>query len=361
MIKHFLFVFLFLGILGCHEGKVYSEKNVEFMISEQLYEAVKSEYYRGNETSSRLNEVAQDKSERFRSLKAMEILNIVEGIDSAVAVIIIKTSRLKESMIHNPTVLKEIKNNKRNSNNWAPVRISLEDEMLFFPKNAQQKLKELKKDLFIYRSKLISKIAEHISRDSVRYYFKDPNIQSYNDRKNLMMQIERAIANSNVTMDDQESIKRIYHQLTCAIVEFPSKIAEPINFLNVLLCVEREIFSARADALSLIGLRSSFTDCRMDTYVPVVECPAVCYVDDSVELRALLGAYDTSEDLSVEANGKKFESVKDGIAYQKVMIPNKKELVLNGTMTVRNKSGVPKVIPWQKKIKILPKEMKFSK
>lgn len=361
MTKQILIAVLVFVLVGCDAGKEYANQSVEFLVNEQLNKAVFSEFHRGNETLYFLNETAQDKSELQRSAYAQILLITLNRIDSLVRNIGVEVTEIKESMIQDKSIPKVNKKQGQNFPLWTPLNLSLEKSRLFKPKNGKVKLIELKQKLAIFRGNLISSFIVHENENSEQYFFKDPNIQSVNSNKNILKVIDKAIEKSHLSNDDTESVKKIYLNLTQLLTRIPSEINEPIDYLNMLLSIEREILSARADALNIIRTRRCVAEYRIDTFLPIIDCPEICFVEDSLEMKAFMGSYYSFQDLTVMVNGKTFETVKDGIAYQKLIIPKKKVLVLNGTMTVRNKSGVRKVVPWQKKIKILPKELKTAK
>lgn len=341
--------------MSCNSGKTYSNEDVKVLFCNQINSAAALNYYRGNEWREAIKIMIQDKSEEGKSKWAKKIYKTAEEIDKYTDALVSKINRMIESMLVDTNILKPLWEKRRTYSTWAPSAFELNETRLYLPSNSNDKFNSLKKELFTYRKNVISILTKRTSRDSIHYFFKDPEIKTFENRKKLNEALQTAIEESNVSQDDAESVKKIYGVLTQSIVNVSGNVTEPIDFLGILFSMRNMVFIARADALTVVRLQASGSDCRFDRAIAVVDCPTHATVGDTIEIQVKYAAYNSFEELLGEVNGKTFDRVKDGIAYHKVVIPNKKRITLNGNMTTINKSGVPKTLPWRKTIKILPK------
>ena len=87
-----LIVILISGVLllfSCNRGFLVEENSTELFFSEQMYEASRMEFFRGNEKRSEIAETASDKTEQNRAARASVLLKSIHEVDSALAVFLI--------------------------------------------------------------------------------------------------------------------------------------------------------------------------------------------------------------------------------------------------------------------------------
>jgi len=206
-------------------------------IEENIQVSNENEYTRGEEKKSQLSEVAQDKTAKDVAAKAAKLLKTVDEIDKMTAERIkliddikleilttcgedVKTVGTKESIIQKAydtkDPLRPIRMHLAHVQSMdkydEPMHIIIGEDIT----NPTGKGKELWKSYNDYRKELTEKIASSFPVDAgaKKFFFKAPEINNYKDMLDLSAQVDKAIKSSNVNMDDQEAIKKIYIALT---------------------------------------------------------------------------------------------------------------------------------------------------
>lgn len=357
-------------------------------IEENIQKANETEFYRGNEKRDGLKETAQDKSEADRAAKAARLLLTVDKIDEMTAKRIKFIDELKKEILTasgedvktigpGHIILKDY------DAKWAlrPAKMDLDkvagkdkydDAMRIMIGEATDIKKptgkgmELWKSFNDYRSELCEAIARYSSSDGeVKYSFKSPRINKFADQKDLMKQIDDAIAKSNVSQDDKEAIKKIYANLTkeefSTVHDMPNvhwigktfDHSPAVAAIASLSSLQKDILTARADAVALIRLRVGGGEYSFNKIMALAYGPELANSGDEIELQVLMAAYDSDKQPVVTYGGSTVQDVKEGKGHIRTRASGGSEMTLSGDITIRNKSGVPKTMPWQKTIKIM--------
>jgi gliding motility-associated protein GldM len=356
-------------------------------IEENIQRANESEFYRGNEKKSELKETALDKSEAERAAKATRLSKIVDQIDLITAKRVEEIDNIKlqilkdcgedvESKGLGHIVLKAY--DKKNKP-LLPIRMDLDkvdgkdkyDEAMHLMvgediKRPQGKGMELWKSYNGYRKELCELIAAYPGGEGQKaFFFKSPEINEYKDQKDLFTQIDKAIKSSNVNQDDKEAIKKIYASLTkeeystvhdVTGVHWIGKTFDhspSVAAIASLSSMQKEVLSARADAVSLIRLRVGGGEYSFNKIMALAYGPELANSGDEVEVQVLMAAYDSDKQPTVTYGGSTVSEVRDGKGFIKTRASGGSEMTLSGTITIRNKSGIPKMMPWEKTIKIM--------
>ncbi len=357
-------------------------------IEENIQKANQTEFFRGNEKKSELAETSTDKSNPERAKKAAKMLKIVEEIDKITAKRIEFIDNLKKQILEETG--EDVKNigpghiiTKAYSKNdpLKPARMDLDkvngkdkydDAMRIMigpetnirnPKGEGIKLWDSYNG---YRKELTETIAAYKGGDDQpAYYFKAPKINKYKDQKDLGAQIDKAIASSNVSQDDKEAIKKIYASLTKE--EF-SKVHDQdgvhwigktfdhspsVAAIASLSSLQKDVLAARADAVALIRLRVGGGEYSFNKIMALVYGPELANANDDIELQVLMAAYDSDKQPTVTVTGGSLTEVKEGKGYIKARAGSGGDMTIRGTITITNKSGVPKKENWEKTIKIM--------
>jgi len=355
-------------------------------IEENIQKANESEFYRGNEKRSELRETAQDKSEVERAAKAQRLSKIVDKIDIFTAKRIEEIDKLKLEILSTSgedvtsigighIVLKAYDKNAP----LRPARMDLDkvegkdkydDAMRIMIgqdiKRPTGKGMALWKSYNDYRKELSETIAAYPGgEDQKDFYFKSPEINKYKDQKDLYTQIQKAIDASNVNQDDKEAIKKIYASLTkeeystiddVTNVHWMGKTFDhspSVAAIASLSSMQKEILAARADAVALIRLRVGGGEYSFNKIMALAYGPELANSGDEIEVQVLMAAYDSDKQPEVTMGGSKISEVRDGKGFIKTRAAGGSEMTLSGTITIRNKSGIPKSMPWEKTIKIM--------
>jgi len=355
-------------------------------IEENIQKANESEFYRGNEKRSELRETAQDKSEVERAAKAERLSKIVDKIDIFTAKRIEEIDDLKLEILSSSgedvtsiglgnIVLKEYDKKVP----LRPARMDLDkvdakdkydDAMRIMIgqdiKRPKGKGIDLWKSYNGFRKELSEAIAAYSgSADQKDFYFNAPEINKYKDQKDLYTQIQKAIDASFVNQDDKEAIKKIYASLTkeeysnvhdVKGVHWIGKTFDhspSVAAIASLSSMQKEILAARADAVALIRLRVGGGEYSFNKIMALAYGPDLANAGDEVEVSVLMVAYDSDKQPEVTMGGTEISEVRDGKGFIKTRVTGGSEMTLSGNITIRNKSGIKKSMPWEKTIKIM--------
>lgn len=201
----------------------------------------------------------------------------------------------------------------------------------------------------------------NFSIDTKQYSFIDPNIIDFKNEKDFWKQYDLKIKQSTISPDDTEVVKRIYHLLSKSENDWKLIFNEKESWMDdmsVLLALENDIQLARSMAFNVILNR--ITSCASYDFtriLPSVYGPNAAIEGDTITLQIFMAAVNANKmPIVQQLKGGTLEKTKNGIAYVKVIVPSKKQTEINGTITIINKSGIPKTLAWNHQLKILKKQ-----
>jgi gliding motility-associated protein GldM len=357
-------------------------------IEENIQKANQTEYFRGQEKRAELSETAQDKTEPERAKKAAKMLKIVDEIDKITASRIEFIDKLKKQILEETGEDVKAKGpghiivtDYSKNDPLKPARMDLDkvngkdkyDDAMRIMIGPETNIRDPKgegiklwQSLNGYRKELTETIAAYKGSDELpAYYFKAPMINKYKDQKDLGDQIDKAIAKSNVAQDDKEAIKKIYASLTKE--EF-SRVHDQdgvhwigktfdhspsVAAIASLSSLQKDILAARADAVALIRSRVGGGEYSFNKIMALAYGPELANSGDEIELQVLMAAYDSDKQPGVTVSGGSLSEVKEGKGYIKARASSGGDMTIRGTITITNKSGVPKTENWEKTIKIM--------
>lgn len=355
--KPFLLSLIGLFLFSCNQGTELTKGSYDNYVLQRLQNCVETEYYRGKERISIIKEIAFDKSERERANRGVLLLNSVLCIDTACHNFIRIVNEMKREMIKDKSELKRLRK-QENSKRYNPFTFDFGNIKIFEPSNVEQKIEKIQTEIIKLRTIISETIVAYDSGDSSRgkYSFVDPVLGDFDSYPKLINTIEAYIQKSNVAQDDKEALKKIYAEMTKLIYSIPTSVSNGVEFFTFLSAAEHGVFAARADAFSLMRSRiGCFANYSFNKIIPIINAPPVAFQGDIVEVYGLMAAFDSDAHPYVHVNGVNFSDVRNGIAYHKFIIKDKSNFKLKGTVTYLNKSGVPKTMPFEKTIKVLPK------
>jgi hypothetical protein len=354
-------------------------------IEENIQVANINEYGRGEEKKFDLKEVAEDKSVPDAQKKAIALLKVVDQIDKKTADQIKYIDKLKLDILKecgeniNQTGPEFIITKPADSKEpLRPIRMNLMkvdgkdkyDEPMHVmgiaedikrPKGEGIKLWDSYNN---YRKELTELVASSSSTDEKKYSFKDPKINSFKDYKELNGKLDKAM--TNVAPDDAEAIKKIYASLTkqelwdleeadLKGVHWIGKTFDhspSVAAIASLSSLQKEILTARADAVALIRSRVGGGEYSFNKIMPLAYGPEIANNGEEIEVQVLMAAFDSDKQPTVTVNGGSLRETKDGKGFITAR-GGGNEVRLSGTITILNKSGIPKTLPWEKTIKIM--------
>ena len=120
--------------------------------------------------------------------------------------------------------------------------------------------------------------------------------------------------------------------------------------------LQKEILTARADAVSLIRSRVGGGEFSFNKVMSLATGPMIANSGDEVELKVLMAAFDSDKQPVVNVSGGSVKEVKDGVGTVIAKVSGSTEMKLSGTVAIAKKNGELKSMPWEHTIKIMKPE-----
>ncbi len=361
-------------------------------IEENIQKANLTELFRGDERKNQIQEAAIDLSNPTQAKKAKLLLTAVEELDQIteeriqlidrmklkileecgedVKTIGTKEAILMEKFSKNGNQLKPLRMNLGNVSGKdkydEPMRILIGEDI---KKPTGDGLK-LWKSVVAYRKELTELIASSQlgAGDTPwfdkKYYFKAPQINKFNEQKDLKIEIQAAIKKSNVHPDDQAMITEIYSSLTkekrstvngVDDVHWIGKTfdhAPSVAALASLSSLQKDILTARADALTILRSRVMGSEFSFNTIIPLARGPEVVNQGEDFLLEVMMVVYDKDKQPEVTIEGGQVDEVKNGMGIIK-MRGQGNTMNLTGTVSIMNKSGIKRTMKWEKTVTVM--------
>jgi gliding motility-associated protein GldM len=241
-----------------------------------------------------------------------------------------------------------------------PMYILIGDDI----KNPTGKGKKIWNDYNGFRSKLIQTIGTY--REGKKAYSINPKaINSYKSNQDLKKQVEQMIRLSKANLrDDEEILSTIYMNLTKPErvtqndVEGVHWIGQTFDHAPLVAAIaslssmQQDILSARSLALAHLKSKVSVGEYSFNSIVGLVYGPEVANAGDEINLNVMMAAFDSDNQPTVTYNGNSFTGT-GGKGVIKTKVGSGTEMTLNGTVSIKNKSGQTKTENWSHTIKIM--------
>lgn len=223
--------------------------------------------------------------------------------------------------------------------------------------------KKLWADFNQYRADLVKTVGSY--NDGGKNFTITPTaINSFKTNADLVKSVQQMIQKSNVNhRDDDQVLQDIYINLTKpermkvhdmdgvhwigATFDHSPLVAA----LASLSSMQQDILSARALALAHLKSKVSTGEYSFNKIVGLAYGPSIANTGDEVELKVMMAAFDS--DNQPEVTGPGTITVEGGQGTLKAKVSGGAEMVLNGTVSIKNKSGVKKTENWTHTIKIM--------
>lgn len=354
-------------------------------IEENIQISNLNEYGRGEEKRLDLKEVSEDKTNPEAMKKAITLMAVVKEVDKMTADrikmiddmkmeilskcgenvtqigpenIITKAYSTKEPL--KPARMNLMKVEGKDKYDEPMDVMGIADDIKT-PKGNGIKLWDSYND---YRKKLTELVAKSSSTAEKKYSFTDPKINEFKDFADIRKKMEKNL--KTVAPDDQEALLKIYSSLTkqefadmnegeIKHVQWIGRTfdhAPSVAAIASLSSLQKEILTARADAVALIRARVGGGEYSFNKIMALAYGPEVANAGDEVSVEVLMAAFDSDKQPIVTVNGGTLKETKDGKGYV-VAKAGSTEMNLTGTITILNKSGIPKKLDWAKKITIM--------
>lgn len=361
-------------------------------IEENIQKSNLSELFRGDERRDQIEETALDASNPVKAKKAKLLLQTVARVDEMTQKRIQLIDQLKIQILEEcgedvkaiggkHGIVTEVYSKSMNA--LKPTRMNLEnvdgkdkyDEAMriLIGENIKQPTGEgmkLWKSLNAYRKELTEIIAgtQLGAGDSPifdkQYYFNAPEINAFEDQRELKTKIQAAMKKSNVHPDDESMIVEIYSSLTKEEMNTVNDIpnvhwigktfdhSPTVAAIASLSSLQKDILSARANALTVIRNRVGGTEFSFSTIIPLVRGPEVVNQGDDFELEVMMAVYDKDKQPEVTMDGRTIQEVKDGKGIIRMRGQNG-TMNLKGTVSIQNKSGIKRTMNWEKTVTVM--------
>jgi gliding motility-associated protein GldM len=216
-----------------------------------------------------------------------------------------------------------------------------------------------------YRGEICDLVGTYAPPGGKAFKFKSTAINTFANNGELEKQVDKMMAsNKQVNMlDDGEVIKQIYMGLSkneYADMEEEKHLhwiartfdhSPIVAAIASLTALQQEILAARATAITHIKSRVSTGEYSFNKIMPLAFGPGIANSGDEVEVNVMMAAFDSDNQPMVTGPGS--ITVADGKGTLKVKISGGAEMVLNGTVAVKKKSGEIKKENWTHTIKIM--------
>lgn len=355
-------------------------------IEENIQVANENEFYRGEEKEALIQETALDETAPELMKKAKRLLQVVRKIDNMTAERIREMDQLKLRILEeggeditNIGAQSIIRTPYDPQNPLKPIRMHLEfvkgmdkyDEAMRVMlgnetdiKSPQGKGLEMYRNYMNYRNELVELLVASSSDKEKKYHLKMPDINAYKSEKDKLDQITRAIEKGAVMPDDKDVIRKIYAALTkqeFADVHDQKNVhwlgrtfdhAPSVAAIASLTALQKEILTARADAVATIQARIGGGEYSFNKIMALVYGPDVVNQNEEAELKVLMAAYDSEKQPVITVNGGTLQRIENGKGTV-LTKGGSGEINVSGTITIRNKSGISKTLPWEKTIQVM--------
>ena len=200
--------------------------------------------------------------------------------------------------------------------------------------------------------------------------FKDPKIMAYKDIKDFSKKIDGAV--KNITDKDPSlgyEVKKIYQSLTKnEKIPDPNGETGPLHWIGMtfdhapavaalaaLSGLQSEMLTARADALSYLASLVGGGSYSFNAVEGRAFAPPSAAAGAKVRMDVMMVAYDTEKQPIVNPSQGTVVETKDGKAIVEFTAPSGGEMVLNGTVAIKDKNGQMKVAKYETAVQVVTK------
>jgi len=225
--------------------------------------------------------------------------------------------------------------------------------------------KHLWKSYNSYRNTICDLVGTYSPPGGKTWSFKASDINAFEDNADLSKKVDKMMGKSKFNdVDDYEVLKQLYIELT-KNERYNTEELKNIHWIGKtfdhsplvaaiasLTSLQQEILSARATAVTHIKNRVSTGEYSFNKVVGLAYGQPIANVGDEVELSVMMAAFDSDNQPTITGPGA-ISYPGDGQGILKVRASGSNEMVLNGTVSIKKKSGEMKTEKWSHKVKIM--------
>lgn len=231
--------------------------------------------------------------------------------------------------------------------------------------NITGKGKDLWNNYNNYRNKLCDLVGTYSPPNGKVWNLKSYNINDFKDNDDLTKKVDVMLAKNPFNKnDDNEVIKQLYMELS-KNEKYDTKELKGVHWIGKtfdhaplvaaiasLTALQQEILTARATAVTHIKNRVSTGDYSFNKIMPLAYGPSIANNGDEIELSIMMAAFDSDNQPSISGNGM-ISYPGNGQGVLKTRVNGSGEMKLNGTVSIRNKSGETKTENWNHTVRIM--------
>lgn len=356
-------------------------------IEENIQKANIAQFERGEgftkDVNSELNTTPKNAENAAKREKLQKILKQMDEVNKLSDKLLKNIDEIKlEILEKSGEAVKEYKKDDENTILWEkganckPIRMNLmavqAKDQYDIPmheivgediKTPTGKGKQLWEDFIKFRADIVKTVGSYKEGEKT-YSINTKPINTFKNNADLVKQVSNMVKKSNVNhMDDDQALTDLYINLTK-----PERVKvhdmDGIHWIGAtfdhsplvaavasLTSLQQDVLSARAYALAHLKSKVSTGEYSFNKIMPLAYGPAIANTGDEVELKVMMAAFDS--DNQPEVTGPGAITVAGGQGTLKTKVAGGAEMVLSGTVSIKNKSGVKKTENWTHTIKIM--------
>ena len=364
-------------------------------IEENIQIANENEFARGEEKKNQLKEVSTDRSNPAVAEKAAQYLKDVEKIEEKTAKLIYFLDQLKFKIMVacGEAITPEGKNVAGLAEEMhlihgeydkkfpcKPTRMHLGhiqgadkyDEPMFVMGVSESinaptgDGKQLWDDYNKYRKEILELLVQSASTPEKKYKLKVLDINEFSNEKGkkLAEQVDKMFDKGDVSPDEIDELKKIYISLSKnemnphhdQVAHWLGKTFDhnpQVAGIASLSSMQKEILTARADAISLIRGRVGGGDYSFNKVEGFAFGDVIANSGDEVEINVMMAAFDSDKQPEVKPSTGTVSEIKDGIGKVKVKVSGGAEMIVKGKVGIAKKNGSMTYKDWEHTIKIM--------
>jgi gliding motility-associated protein GldM len=248
-----------------------------------------------------------------------------------------------------------------------PMRVMGIDEDIKKPKRTGIELWEKYNK---YRKELTELIVKSASTPEKPYSLKVAELNEFKDGIDLEKKVNKMFEKGKISPDEIDEVKKIYkslsknerHEIHHGEIKGVHWVGKTFDHnpqvagIASISALQKEILTARADAVSLIRSRVGGGEFSFNKVMSLATGPMIANSGDEVELKVLMAAFDSDKQPVVNVSGGSVKEVKDGVGTVIAKVSGSTEMKLSGTVAIAKKNGELKSTPWEHTIKIMKPE-----
>lgn len=235
-------------------------------------------------------------------------------------------------------------------------------------KNPKGNGAELWKRLNDYRNKIVELTGSYKMPNAEKGFNVKlgKNINNFENNQKLQEEVAKLIDGSGANLKEDRQVlidlymgltkpekNEVHEQKDVHWVGMTFDHSPLVAGVAALSSLQQDVLSARALALASYKSKVSTGEYSFNKIMPLAYGPAIANSGDEIELKVMMAAFDSDNQptVTVDGNPEKIKGV-DGIGIVK-MKAGGSDMNLSGTVSINNKSGVPKTEKWEFPVKIM--------